>query len=158
MSPAFTAAATAERCATDLLREQQHALSLLFKAYRSDPGDWREAIARTIRLHVEVYLGIEDEVFYPVVRHEAEEAVRRARTTHRALRATLSVLESLSPADPEHGATMDRMMDALTRHMADEATGLFPQVEARLPRALRCMAGYMVQHQHSLAHSAASQR
>ena len=131
---------SAHRSATDLLRAHHAALRRLFAQYVDAADGTREALTREICLELRLYLSLEEETLHQVLRHEAEEAVRRAANVHAAVRAGLDELAELSPYDPEHEAMMAWLIEAVQEHIEEEEARLFPHVEARLPETLRSAA------------------
>jgi hypothetical protein len=141
LDPTATAAPPrGQPSATDLLRAQHAELARLFEQYRAGVDGTRDEVGRAISARLRLLSCLEEDILYPVVRHEAEEAVRRAARAHAVLRTWLDELDGLSPYDPEHEAMMARVIEAAAEHIEEEEARLFPIAEARLPNTMRRIA------------------
>jgi hypothetical protein len=121
--------------ALDLLRAQHAELARLFDQYLDGTDDLRDRVIVELSRRLRFYSYLEEEILYPVVRHEAEDTVRRSVKAHAAFRACLEELGALSPYDPEHHAMVARLIEAVEEHIREEEALLIPRAEARLKDA-----------------------
>jgi hypothetical protein len=92
-----------------------------------------EAAARALEeacCALEVHAQIEQEIFYPAVRHEIACAdwLEEGEVEHRTLDVLLEDLRSVQPHEPRAIATATVLAELLRRHLAKEERRIFPQV------------------------------
>lgn len=114
-------------------------------AVRSDSHAAHVALA-TLMMQAELHARVEDDVFYPAVRHVAPEFVRQAISDHHTLAARIDEQEN-GHADAEAAETL---IAALLRHLDAEERELFPQVEARLAAELQAIGEAMARRKSEL--------
>lgn len=136
-----TRASTAQRDAIAVLRQQHREVEKLFEDF-SKAG---EGAARTRRRLVDrmiaalsQHASIEEQYFYPAVRHEVEPArddVLEALEEHHVVKWQLQELEDLDPSDERFEAKVTVMMENVRHHVHEEEGTLFPEVRRVLGRA-----------------------
>jgi hemerythrin superfamily protein len=142
--------------ATDLLRADHEHVDGLFEQYRDAmdaSAENRGPLAQEICMQLEMHADIEEEIFYPAVRQEADDLVEESLQEHADVRECIDVLRELRPEDAEFDATMLRMMQLVESHVATEEDELFPPLEERMPTTLQRLATDILQRKEELAGS-----
>jgi hemerythrin superfamily protein len=115
------------------LREDHAAVEKLFKAL--DKGDLSVVpeICEALTLHA----AIEEEVFYPTVRAELEQAgeeILEAVEEHHLVKVLIAELGELTPDDEAYRAKAVVLSELVRHHVEEEEGELFPQVREALGR------------------------
>ena len=120
--------------AVDMLKADHADVDAMFKDYdaikdtRRDKAkaDLVEQICAALSLHAT----IEEEIFYPAVRKDAETIalVNEAAVEHQTLKDIIGRLRSATPADPLYDAGVKVLAEYVTHHVKEEENELFPQV------------------------------
>lgn len=142
--------------ATDLLRADHEAVAALFEQYRDamdTASDGRGPIAQQICIQLEMHTDIEEGIFYPAVRQEADDLVEESLREHADISECVGLLRDMRPEDADFDSTMLRMMELVEAHVAMEEDELFPPVEERMPATLERMAADILQRKEELAGS-----
>ncbi len=142
--------------ATDLLRIDHQQVNELFEQYRDameDESEARASVAQDICMQLEMHSRIEEEIFYPAVREEAEDLVQESLAAHADVMECIEILKDLGPDDPEFDTTMLRMMEIVEGHVAEEEDELFPPLEERMPTTLERMVPDILQRREELVGS-----
>lgn len=148
-------AADAER-ATDLLRADHATVATLFERYRDAmdaAAETRGPIAQEMCILLEIHGDIEEEIFYPAVRQEADDLVEESLRDHADVRECIDLLRELGVDEPEFDATVLRMMELVEAHVAQEEEELFPPLEERMPATLERMTADILQRREELVGS-----
>jgi hemerythrin superfamily protein len=142
--------------ATDLLRADHEQVNRLFEQYRDaleQESEGRESIAQEICMQLEMHSQIEEEIFYPAVRQEADDLVHDALQAHADIKECIEILRDLGAEDAEFDTTVIRMMELVDHHVAEEEDELFPPLEERMPATLERMTADILQRKEELVGS-----
>jgi hemerythrin superfamily protein len=93
-----------------------------------------DIVARIIR-ELSVHAVIEEQVFYPAVRHEAPEAsdyVLDSLEEHHIVKWLLSELDGMTPDDERFDSKVRVLIENVRYHVGEEETQLFPEVRTVL--------------------------
>lgn len=142
--------------ATDILRADHEAVAALFDQYRDAldaDGSNRGPIVQQICIQLEMHTDIEESIFYPAVRQEADDLVEESLREHADIAECIDLLRDMRPDDADFDSTMLRMMELVEAHVAVEEEELFPPVEERMPGTLERMTADILQRKEELAGS-----
>jgi hemerythrin superfamily protein len=143
--------------AITLLRDDHKRVEQLFKQFeKTGPNAYasrRKIVDRMIR-ELSVHAGVEEAVFYPVVREaleQTEEEVLEALEEHHLVKVTLSELEHTDPKDERFEAKVTVLMENVRHHVKEEEGEMFPKVRSGVDRAtLRALGERMTELKRSL--------
>ena len=103
----------------------------MLERYRRTPGNPMLALA--IADEIAVHSEIEEELVYPAVREELDEAqADKAEEDHAEIDEIVNAIQELEPGDDDLQPLMDQLVKAINRHMAWEERVLFPMISSRL--------------------------
>jgi hemerythrin superfamily protein len=130
--------------AITLLKDDHRTVEELFKKFeglgpRAIKGR-REIVDRIIR-ELSIHATIEEVIFYPAIRQEAEttdktdDMVLESLEEHHVLKWTLKELEGMDPAHERFDAKVTVLMESVRHHVKEEEKDLFPEVRKMFGRA-----------------------
>jgi hemerythrin superfamily protein len=106
-------------------REIEHLFAEIEDASGEDRVPFVERLLTTLRAH----MTLEEEVVYPaVVKVTGEEAAVENKNEHAVARANLDEAESFLPGEPGLGAAMAAAQAAVSHHVEEEESDVFPKV------------------------------
>ncbi|HLY73448.1 MAG TPA: hemerythrin domain-containing protein [Planctomycetota bacterium] len=119
--------------ATSLLKEDHKKVKKLFAEFdkleaSDDAGmvELYEKVSKELQIHSQ----IEEEIFYPAVGkvedEDAEGLVLEAQEEHKIVKTLLEELSELEVDDPDFGAKMKVLRDAVLHHAEEEEKEIFP--------------------------------
>jgi hemerythrin superfamily protein len=126
--------------AITLLKNDHKTVERLFKRFEKatkSGGDDRRQIVDEIIKELSVHAAIEEQVFYPAVRNEVEEAeddVLEALEEHHVVKWTLSELEKMDESDERFTAKVTVLMESVRHHVGEEEDEMFPEVRDSVGR------------------------
>ncbi|MEP7055927.1 MAG: hemerythrin domain-containing protein [Actinomycetota bacterium] len=126
--------------AITLLKNDHKTVARLFKRFEKatkSGGESREAIVAEIIHELSIHAAIEEQVFYPSVRAEVEDAedtVLEGLEEHHIVKWTLSELEGMSESDERFTAKVTVLIESVRHHVEEEETEMFPEVREALDR------------------------
>lgn len=123
---------------TNLIRLDHSHVSAAFHQYPLGGSPRiRKGLADNVCLALDIHAQLEEEIFYPALRAVTDhEGLRRCAPEHHEMRALVSRLRALEPADPGFDDAFLDLMRATLHHVADEETTLLPAAERLLPGQL----------------------
>lgn len=121
--------------AIDLLKEDHARVKKLFKAFeKAKEGDHEaiEDIITTACTELKVHSKIEEEIFYPAVRaqanHELEELLNEAKVEHGSVDALVEKLMTVKMDDDMYKANFTVVVEYVKHHVQEEEKQMFPKV------------------------------
>jgi hemerythrin superfamily protein len=129
---------------TDMIRFDHSHVMVTFHQYTRDKRpSVKKALAETICSALEIHARLEEEIFYPVMRHldGDDPVIRKSAPEHAQMRSTIADLRASDPSDPKHDQLMHVLMREVIHHLADEETVLLPHAEAALSQERLCELG-----------------
>jgi hemerythrin superfamily protein len=128
--------------AITLLRQDHRTVERLFKEFeklhkKEAPARERKDIVNQIVKELSVHAVIEEQVFYPTVRKEVEDAgdeVLEALEEHHVVKWLLSELDAMSGAEERFDAKTIVLIESVRHHVEEEEGELFPTVREALGR------------------------
>jgi hemerythrin superfamily protein len=126
--------------AITLLKNDHKTVERLFKRFEKatkSGGESREAIVAEIIKELSVHAAIEEQVFYPAVRSEVEDAedtVLESLEEHHVVKWTLAELEGMTESDERFTAKVTVLMESVRHHVEEEESEMFPEVRDSIGR------------------------
>ena len=117
--------------ATSLLSSQHRKVEALFKKLengRSDHAPALDELANSLAAH----MAIEQELFYPAIKHVDSEMVDESFEEHALAELALKRLIATDPDDDEFHARVIALKELIEHHVEEEEQELFPQVEKQM--------------------------
>jgi hemerythrin superfamily protein len=138
--------------AITLLKEDHRGAEGLFKKFeKAGPRAYAtkrkivDAIIRALSIHA----GIEEEIFYPAVRHalaEEEDLVLESLEEHHLVKVTLAELEKMDPKSERFDAKVTVLIENVRHHIKEEEREMFPTVRKGVKLAsLRQLGAQMLE-------------
>ena len=121
--------------AIDLLEQQHREVEELFEEFEGageGAKKTRERLCREISDQLAVHAEIEERLFYPQAKQDAEEAedlLRESVEEHLAMKRTLADLIESNIEDAQFDARMKVLQEQVEHHVEEERTELFPKVK-----------------------------
>jgi hemerythrin superfamily protein len=120
---------------TSMIRMDHTHVMAVFHRYKSTTSDARKsALVRNACLALEVHAQLEEEIFYPALRHAGAggDALEKSVPEHAEMRHLIDRLRASQPGEPGFDDTFLALMRAVIHHVADEETVLLPAAERLL--------------------------
>jgi hemerythrin superfamily protein len=126
---------TAHSNAIDMLMEDHRNVETLFSAFENaDPEDEEECqrIAETACAELRIHSMLEEEIFYPAVRGEADEEeedlLNEAEVEHASIEELIDKLDGMDAGDPMYAAHFTVLTEYVKHHVTEEEDEMFPKV------------------------------
>ena len=128
--------------AITMLREDHRRVEKLFKEFeklhKKDAGaaEKRKIVDEVVR-ELSVHAVAEEQVFYPAVREQVEDAVDtvlEGLEEHHIVKWTLSELSGMTGEEERHDAKFMVLMESVRHHVEEEEGEMFPKVREALGR------------------------
>ncbi len=145
--------------ACDLLDADHKAVRKLFKDYQEltasrarSAAQKKLELARRICLELVVHAQLEEEIFYPALRHAIKETVLldEAQVEHQALRDLIDQLQVMASPDEMFDAKVKVLGEFTEHHMKEERTDLFPTARAARKLDLVALRSELQQRKETL--------
>jgi hemerythrin superfamily protein len=122
---------------TDMIRFDHSHVLVTFHQYtpHSRPSA-KKALADTICDALDIHATLEEEIFYPVLRHldPGDATLQKSEPEHDEMRRLIGELRATDARDARHGQLLNELMRDVMHHVADEETVLLPQAETMLSK------------------------
>jgi hemerythrin superfamily protein len=121
-----------EQDAIDLLKQDHRKVEALFEEFKA-AGDKRtqKSIARQICAELEVHAKIEEKLFYPTAKREADEAedaVNEGIVEHEGIKRLVKQLSSMNASEELFESRMTVLEEYVKHHVKEEETSMFPKI------------------------------
>jgi len=125
--------------ACDLLDADHKAVRKMFKEYEAltqsrarSAAQKKLELARRICLELAVHAQLEEEIFYPALRHAIKDTslLDEAQVEHQALRDLMEQLQAMVSPDEMFDAKVKVLGEFTDHHVKEERTDLFPKARA----------------------------
>lgn len=122
--------------AVGLLTADHREVKALFQKYaklaESDAEDSdRQALAETICDLLTVHATIEEEIFYPAVRHatQDDDLLDEAEAEHASAKELIAEIKHMSPDDGLYDVKVTVLAELIDRHVEEEESDMFPEAK-----------------------------
>ncbi|MEO7837070.1 MAG: hemerythrin domain-containing protein [Acidimicrobiales bacterium] len=116
---------------TKVLIDDHLRVKRLFVSYEQSP--WRLDLALAVCDELNLHSTIEEEIFYPAVRDAVDGRLAdEAEDEHARFAEIIAAVEDMDPGDPALERTMRMLRAAVTSHIQEEETILFPKANLEL--------------------------
>jgi hemerythrin superfamily protein len=121
-----------EQDAIDLLKQDHRKVEALFKAFKA-AGDKRtqKSIARQICIELEIHAKIEERLFYPAAKREADAAeddVNEGIVEHEGIKRLVRQLSNMNASDELFESRMTVLEEYVRHHVKEEESSMFPKI------------------------------
>ena len=127
-----TAGRSGREDAVQLLKADHREVDALFKEFEEATARRRQTIARDVCRMLKVHTQIEEEIFYPAVKQQVEEAdiVNEAVVEHASAKELIAKIEAMEPGDEMFAATVTVLGEVVRHHVGEEEKEMFKQAKA----------------------------
>ena len=119
--------------ATQMIRQDHRKVEGLFKKFEQTKGaDAKRGLAENAMAELEVHATLEEEIFYPAVEREVEDAasmISEAREEHQTVKQLIAELKGMEEADEEFESEFSELMENVQHHVEEEENEMLPKVE-----------------------------
>jgi len=118
--------------AVQLIKQDHKKVASLFEKYNKTKGqEAKQRIAEQAMQQLEVHAQIEEEIFYPAVRKELNDAalVNEALKEHKAVKELIEELKIMDGEDDEFEEKWAELVADVKHHVQEEESELLPQAE-----------------------------
>jgi hemerythrin superfamily protein len=134
---AKTQTGSGERSAIEMLTQDHKRVQKLFKDFEKVDRDDEEAVRELVEtacLELQIHSMLEEEIFYPAVRGQTDEAeqehlLNRAEVEHETVDELIAKLHELEADDPMYCAYFCVLAEYVKHHIKEEEQELFPRVQ-----------------------------
>ena len=121
--------------AIEMLEADHRKVEQMFDQYEDEKEsgeDTKRQLAERICMELKVHTQIEEELFYPWVRENAEESdlVEEAQVEHQSAKDLIAQIEGASEIDETFDAKVKVLGEYVKHHVQEEENEMFPQVQS----------------------------
>lgn len=136
-----------------LTRDHREVGQLFGRFRRSSKPETRKELARKIVRELSVHAAVEEQFVYPVARVKVDGGSGLADHSideHQQVKELLSRMEQTDPASAEMTSLMDKLVDAVREHVAEEERGLLRGLGSATDADFRSTLGSVVERAKSV--------
>jgi hemerythrin superfamily protein len=119
--------------ATQMIRQDHKKVEGLFNKFEQTQGaDAKRRLAENAMAELEVHATLEEEIFYPAVEREVEDAasmISEAREEHQTVKRLIADLKGMEEADEEFESQFSELVENVQHHVEEEENEMLPKVE-----------------------------
>jgi Hemerythrin HHE cation binding domain len=126
-----TAANVSEPDAIDLLKSDHDSVKELFERFKK-AGDRRSRtkIVKRALTELKIHAVLEEEIFYPAVRHSVGKAImNEADEEHHVAKVLIAELEEMDGRSDHYDAKFTVLAEIIRRHIKEEESGMLPKAQ-----------------------------
>ena len=120
----------ADRPVEALTRDHDMVRALADRYLNSDSEEVKKQAGTQILQALHMHSRLEESIFYPAVRSIDPSLVGRFEQDHQHVDDLLATLDGMSLDDAHSDALMRELLSAVTAHIQEEESALFPRIEA----------------------------
>lgn len=147
--------------ATRMIRmDHAHVMAQFHKLEPSTQHTVRAAIVRSICTALEIHAQLEEEIFYPALRSAGMQSpeLEKSLPEHEEMRSLIDRLRSAEDNSDEQCKALNRLMNVVMHHVADEETKLLPMAEEQMaPEVLADLGARMTRRRMEIARPRATE-
>ena len=141
--------------AISMLEADHRKVEELFEEFEdAEESAERQETAERICHELEVHAQLEEEIFYPAVAKQADDAaklVEEAREEHQKMKELIQQLRGLRNADDDQlGEKMEALKECVEHHVEEEEGELFPQAKSELGDQMKELGARMQESKREL--------
>lgn len=119
--------------ATQMIRQDHKKVEGLFKKFEQTKGaEAKRRLAENAMAELEVHAALEEQIFYPAVEKEVEDAssmISEAREEHQTVKQLIAELKGMEEADEEFESQFSELVENVQHHVEEEENEMLPKVE-----------------------------
>ena len=119
--------------ATQMIRQDHKKVEGLFNKFEQTQGaDAKRRLAENAMAELEVHAALEEEIFYPAVEREVENAasmISEAREEHQTVKQMIAELKGMEETDEEFESQFSELVENVQHHVEEEENEMLPKVE-----------------------------
>jgi hemerythrin superfamily protein len=119
--------------ATEMIRQDHKKVEGLFNKFEQTQGaDAKRRLAENAMAELEVHAALEEEIFYPAVEREVEDAasmISEAREEHQTVKQLIAELKGMEETDEEFESQFSELVENVQHHVEEEENEMLPKVE-----------------------------
>ena len=119
--------------ATQMIRQDHKKVEGLFNKFEQTQGaDAKRRLAENAMAELEVHAALEEEIFYPAVEREVENAasmISEAREEHQTVKQLIAELKGMEETDEEFESQFSELVENVQHHVEEEENEMLPKVE-----------------------------
>jgi hemerythrin superfamily protein len=122
--------------AIQMLREDHKRVQELFREFEmlsASQSKKKKTMAERILSELEVHTALEEEVFYPAFKEEADNegqlTVEKSLEDHRIVSALIEELRAMDTDHDEFDARFEELIESVENHIEEEEDIMFPEAE-----------------------------
>jgi hemerythrin superfamily protein len=119
--------------ATQMIRQDHKKVEGLFNKFEQTQGaDAKRRLAENAMAELEVHAALEEEIFYPAVEREVEDAasmISEAREEHQTVKQLIAELKGMEETDEEFESQFSELVENVQHHVEEEENEMLPKVE-----------------------------
>lgn len=128
--------------AIELLKSDHEKVSQLFDEFEVHQD---VSIAQRLFREIEIHALIEEQIFYPAVRHLASELIEHSLEEHNEVKEMIEELRALNTVDEDYISMMEELRDCIDDHVEEEEEELFALAEDKMGAELDRL-GAQIEH------------
>ncbi len=119
--------------ATQMIRQDHKKVEGLFNKFeQTQEADAKRRLAENAMAELEVHAALEEEIFYPAVEREVEDAasmISEAREEHQTVKQLIAELKGMEETDEEFESQFSELVENVQHHVEEEENEMLPKVE-----------------------------
>jgi hemerythrin superfamily protein len=119
--------------ATQMIRQDHKKVEGLFNKFEQTKGaEAKRRLAENAMAELEVHAALEEQIFYPAVEKEVEDAssmISEAREEHQTVKQMIAELKGMEEADAEFESQFSELVENVQHHVEEEENEMLPKVE-----------------------------
>lgn len=118
--------------ATQMIRQDHRKVEGLFKKFEQTRGaQAKRRLAENAMAELEVHALLEEEIFYPAVEKEIDDAsmVSEAREEHQTVKQLIGELKGMEEADDQFESQFSQLVENVQHHVQEEENEMLPKAE-----------------------------
>ena len=121
-----------EQDAIDMLKRDHRKVEALFKQFKgADDKRSQKSLARQICTELEIHAKIEEKLFYPAAKKEADEAadeVNEGIVEHEGIKRLVKQLSTMNASEELFESRMTVLEEYVKHHVKEEESSMFPKI------------------------------
>jgi hemerythrin superfamily protein len=116
-----------------MIRQDHKKVEGLFNKFEQTKGaEAKRRLAENAMAELEVHAALEEQIFYPAVEKEVEDAssmISEAKEEHQTVKQLIAELKGMEEADEEFESQFSELVENVQHHVEEEENEMLPKVE-----------------------------